>query len=192
MNPTKFGQEKEIVDRFLRLLGYSNFSLHDPNASQASETGADVLAILDGKRYGIQVTLLHTDESPSSIQKGSELRRQETKFKNSTATYAAWGNPNPMPALQYRIEEKCKKSYPRANFDELVLLIVSGLPQIGAVTCTLLFEPFLDLCKKNSGLSPILEGSRYGSAYLFNMMGVGGESVYEWQRQSGWKKLPRA
>jgi hypothetical protein len=63
---------------------------------------------------------------------------------------------------------------------------------MGAVTSTLLFEPFLDLSKMNSELSPILEGSRYGSAYLFNMMGVGEESVYEWQRQIGWKKLPRA
>jgi hypothetical protein len=129
MDPRKFQEEKEIVDRFLRLLGYSVFSLHDPNASQGSESGADVLAVLDGKRYGIQVTTLHTDEGLSPIQKGSELRRQETKFRNSVAPYAAWGRPNPMPTLQCRIEDKCKKSYPGSNFDEVVLLIVSGLPR---------------------------------------------------------------
>jgi hypothetical protein len=192
MKPTKFDQEREIVDRFLRLLGCSNFSLHDPNVSQGSETGADVSAVLDGKRYGIEVTLLHSDEGSSSTQRGSELRHQEAKFKNSTVSYAAWGNPNPMPALRYRIEEKCKKSYPESDFDEVVLLVVSGLPQMGAITSTLLFEPFLDLSNMNSELSPVLEASRYGSAYLFNMMGVGGESAYEWQRQIGWKKRPRA
>lgn len=40
--------------------------------------------------------------------------------------------------------------------------------------------------------TPILEHSRYGSAYLFNMMGIGGPSVYEWQRRPGWRKLPKA
>jgi hypothetical protein len=150
------------------------------------------LAVLDGKRYGIQVTLLHTDEGLSPTQKGSELRRQEAKFKNSTVPYAAWGNPNPMPALQYRIDEKCKKSYPGANFDEVILLIVSGLPQMGAVTSTIVVEPFLQVDKMNAELSPILEGSRYGSAYLFNIMGIGGASVYEWRRQLGWRKLQRA
>jgi hypothetical protein len=71
MDPRKFQEEREIVDRFLRLLGYWNFSLHDPSASQGSETGADVLAVLDGKRYGIQVTLLHADGGLSSTQKGT-------------------------------------------------------------------------------------------------------------------------
>jgi hypothetical protein len=97
--------------------------------------------------YGIQVTTLHTDEGLSPIQKGSELRRQETKFRNSVAPYAAWGRPNPMPALQCRIEDKCKKNYPGSNFDEVVLLIVSGLPQMGAITSTILFEPFLQVDK---------------------------------------------
>lgn len=96
-----------------------------------------------------------------------------------------------MPGLLHRIQEKCRKSYPTDNFDEVVLLIVSGLPQLGGVTSTLLFEPFLNIDQMNAQLSPILERSRYGSAYLFNMLGVGGESVYEWRKQNGWRKLPR-
>jgi hypothetical protein len=108
------------------------------------------LAALDGKRHGIQVTLLHSDEGLSSTQRGSELRRQEAKFKNSTQPYAAWGTPNPMPALRYGILEKCKKSYPGANFDEAVLLIVSGLPQMGAITSTLVLDLALQADKMNS------------------------------------------
>jgi hypothetical protein len=42
MNTPRFGEEREIVDRFLRLLGYSDFLLRDPNAEQGLETGADV------------------------------------------------------------------------------------------------------------------------------------------------------
>ena len=83
---------KVMIRRWIRVnskLGCSVCSLHDPNASQGSESGADVLAVLDGKRYGIQVTTLHPDEGLGPIQKGSELRRQETKFRNSVAPYAA-------------------------------------------------------------------------------------------------------
>jgi hypothetical protein len=192
MKATKFHEEKEIVERLLRLLGCRNFSLHDPNAQPGAETGADVLVVLDGKRYGVQVTLLHTDEGLSSSQKGSELRRQEARFKNNTQPYAAWGNPRPMPALQYRIAEKCKKSYPPGNFDEVVLLLVSGLPQMGAIASTIVLDLALSADKMNVELSPILEHSRYDCAYLFNMLGIGGPSVYEWQRQTGWRRIPKA
>ncbi len=160
MNQSKFEEEKEIAARFLLLLGHSNFSLHDPNAGQQSDSGADVLAVVDSRRYGIQVTVLHPDEGQSSNEKGSDQRRREAQFKESTQPYAMWGTPNPMAGLKYRIEQKRKKTYLQANFDEVILLIVSGLPQMGAVTSTLLFEPFLDLGKMNAELSPILEGSR--------------------------------
>jgi hypothetical protein len=55
MNPSKFQLERDIVDRFVRLLGYTNFSLSDPNIGQKIDTGADVLVALNGRRYGIQV-----------------------------------------------------------------------------------------------------------------------------------------
>jgi hypothetical protein len=50
----------------------------------------------------------------------------------------------------------------------------------------------LDIDKMNAELFPMLDSSRYDSAYLFNMTGVGGESVYEWRKQLGWRKLPRS
>jgi hypothetical protein len=190
MKPSKFQLESEIVDRFLRILGYPNFSLRDPNAPPATETGADVLVILDGKRYGVQVTVLHTDEGLDQSRKGSEPRHQEAAFKNSTQPYAAWGNPNPMAALKYRIAEKCQKTYPPSGFDEVVLLIVAGVPQMGAITSTLVLDLALQVNHMNAELAPILQRSRYGSAYLFNIMAIGGPSVYEWQPDRGWRKIP--
>jgi hypothetical protein len=44
------------------VLGYRDLSFQDPNVQPSVETGSDVLVLLDGKRYGVQVTLLHTDE----------------------------------------------------------------------------------------------------------------------------------
>jgi hypothetical protein len=104
MSQSKFLGESELVGHFLHVLGYRDFSLHDPSVQAGVETGSGVLVLLDSKRYGVQVTVLHTDEGLSSRQRGSELRSQEAKFKNSTQPYSANGNPNPMPALRYRID----------------------------------------------------------------------------------------
>jgi hypothetical protein len=60
---------------------------------------------------------------------------------------------------------------------------------MGAIASTTVLALALQIDKMNTELSPILEPSRYGSAYLYNMMGIGGPSVYEWQRSIGWKKL---
>jgi hypothetical protein len=37
----------------------------------------------------------------------------------------------------------------------------------------------------NATLAPALQASGYSSAYLYNMMGKGGPSVYEWTKETG-------
>ncbi len=76
-NAPKFDLERDIVDRFVRSLGHTQFSLTDPNACQKADTGADVLITLHGWHYGIQVTVYHADEGMNSGQKGSNVWRQE-------------------------------------------------------------------------------------------------------------------
>jgi hypothetical protein len=94
-----------------------------------------------------------------------------------------------MPALRYRIEAKCSKSYPANDFDEEVLLVVSGLPKMGAIASTIVLPIALQVDKMNSELSPILESSRYDCAYIFGMIGKGGPWVYGWEKGSDWIKL---
>jgi hypothetical protein len=192
MNGNKFQREHDIVERFVRLLGYTEFSLADPNAGQKTDTGADVLLTLDGRRYGIQVTVYHSDEAMNRAQKGSDLRRQEAVHKASTAPYAMYGNPIPWTALEKRIADKCKKQYSPTAFDELVLLIVASVPELGAVGSTLILDLALDVERMNATFSPNLQSSTFSSAYLYNMMGKGGPSVYEWTRKAGtWREIPR-
>lgn len=57
------------------------------------------------------------------------------------------------------IEEKCKKAYPQADFDEVILLIVSALLPMGAIVSTSLLDPALDIGRMNAELSPILDSS---------------------------------
>jgi hypothetical protein len=42
INGDKFQRESDIVERFLRALGYTQFTLADPNAGKKTDTGADV------------------------------------------------------------------------------------------------------------------------------------------------------
>jgi len=193
MDPSKFQLEREIVDRFLRELGYKDFSLSDPNAGQKADTGADVLLYLDGRRYGIQVTLYHSDEGDTPTQRGSALRRQEALYKTWPTAYAMYGKPGPWGGLAYRLQSKCAKRCSIRTADELVLLVAASVPQTGAIVSTFLWDAAMDLNGMNTILSPILMGSDFSSAYLYNMMGVGGASVYEWTRERGvWRKIPRS
>jgi hypothetical protein len=192
MNGGKFQLEQDIVNRFVRLLGYTQFSLSDPNAGQKADTGADVLVVVDGRKYGIQVTQYHSDEGMNPAGKGSALRREEAQKKSSQQTYAMFGNPNPWVALAHRIAEKSKKRFSPTAFDELILFIVASVPQLGAVVSTFLLDLALDRDRMNATLAPTLQASGYSSAYLYNMMGKGGPSVYEWNKETGtWRRIPR-
>ncbi len=57
--------------------------------------------------------------------------------------------------------------------------IVASVPQLGGVVSTFLLDLALDLSWMNAMLSPHFQTSGYSSAYLYNMMGKGGPSVYE-------------
>lgn len=119
MDPSKFQRERDIVERFVRELGYTQFSLTDPNSGQTTDTGADVLLTLDGRRCGIQVTVYHSDEGMKRDQKGSELRRQESVHKASVNPYAMYGDPSPWKALAYRIADKSEKSKKQSLTDRI-------------------------------------------------------------------------
>ena len=60
-------KERDIVERFLRSLGHSQFRLTNPNLGLQLDTGFDVFVELDGRQLGIQVT------GTSPGQKGSNL-----------------------------------------------------------------------------------------------------------------------
>ena len=193
VNSAKFQFERDIVERFVRELGHGRYSLSDPNAGKKTDSGADVLLQLNGRRYGVQVTIYHSDEGSTSTQKGSALRRQESAYSHWPTAYAMYTKPNPWTGLAHRIQAKCSKQYSRTAFDELVLLIAASVPQMGAVVSTFLWDQTVDIAEMNAFLSPILGKGPYSSAYLYNMMGIGCRSVYEWTRESGvWRKIPRA
>jgi hypothetical protein len=65
-------KEQDIVGRLLGLLGYSGFSLSNPN-SPKEESGADVLVRWKDREIGFQVT----EYQPDAGKRGSRLREKE-------------------------------------------------------------------------------------------------------------------
>jgi hypothetical protein len=59
-----FEKEKGRVVLLMERLGIAPGDYLDPNATRAGQTGADVIAIIDGRRIGIQVTDIDTGEVP--------------------------------------------------------------------------------------------------------------------------------
>lgn len=91
-----------------------------------------------------------------------------------------------MPALVHLVQEKAKKGWSQKEFPDMRLLIAASIPQLGGTGATFLSEGLLKVDELEALLSPILEGTKYSAAYLYVMM-LG--SVYEWTKQSRWKKL---
>ncbi len=181
---SQFDQEWGTVDRMLWSLGYKQFFLCNPNDGQKTESGADVLTKLDGRLVGFQVTQYHSDVNAGTT--GSSLRREETRKAAVGLPAAMFVKPISLPALIHVLEEKVNKGWSQKDFPDMRLVIAASVPQVGATASTFLFEARLNVNEMNAQLSPILEQTKYSAAYLYVMMP---ESVYEWKKESGWKKL---
>ena len=66
----------------------------DPNQEAHDETGADVIAVVDGRRIGIQVTELDTGGIPGQAR-GAEKASWREAQGNGQGTYAAWARNDP-------------------------------------------------------------------------------------------------
>jgi DnaB-like helicase N terminal domain len=117
---------------------------------------------------------------------GSSLRHEETRKAAVGLPAAMFVKPISLPALIHVLEGKVNKGWSQKDFPDMRLVIAASVPQVGATASTFLFEARLNVNEMNAQLSPILEQTKYSAAYLYVMMP---ESVYEWKKESGWKKL---
>ncbi len=186
--------ERRAVERFLWAGGIAEPQLSDPN-SRGQETGADVVWTVDGRAIGFQVTEYHSDKGRDPTYKGSQLRREEMQKAARHGIVGTWGVPlDPIPAIVSAVTEKVSRANRpevrrfRGRFSELILLIVSSIPQYGGTVATFLFDLALDLPRLNVETHELLSHSPYTSAYICNMLTVDGSpSIYEWT-ESGWTR----
>jgi len=128
--------ERDIVDRMLRLLGYSGFSLSNPNETrsitkQNPETRVDVLVKLGDRRIGFQVREYYYDVDENVGTRGSSLRAEEAERASVGLLTPALIAPLSMSALIHLIREKAKKGWSEKDFPETRLLIAALIPQDG-------------------------------------------------------------
>lgn len=182
MNSTPKQQEElELADRLLAKLGYTNAVL-------VADDRPDVLAQINGKKIGIEVTVFHADEHKSA--KGSDLRPAEKLLANQSPnqTYAMWGESNPNPSLIKRIEDKIQKSsaYDASHCEQLWLLVSTGIPNPGSLVSTLAVPAFIEVTELNRLTHQALCNSPYAVAYIHMLLP---SALYSWSRNSQWQKI---
>ena len=176
---TKQREELELVRHLLSALGYQNFRLDFGDRP-------DILATVDNRRIGIEVTALHVDEG--RVRKGSLLRaEEEKKAKNAQAQpYVMWGNINYLRALRFRIDEKIERAakFDEKKFDELWLLLASQLPKPGAVASTFVVPALVDVNDLNQLFHERLFNSCFRAAYLHLLID---HALYAWNPLEMWR-----
>jgi hypothetical protein len=132
----KFQLELEILDCFVRLLGYIIFSFPIPMAGQKTDSGADVSLTLDGRRYGIQVTKYHSDGGMRATGKGGfcgvkkRERRRRSRHTRCAAIIPIGSSCTPNYG---EVQKRCSPT----AFEELILLIGWLKPCVRRHRCTL-------------------------------------------------------
>jgi hypothetical protein len=185
----KFESEKGRVALLMQRLGLTPTEYQDPQAGghARDETGADVIAVINGRRKGIQVTDVDTGNSPG------EARAAETKLARDAerqhTTYGTWGQNDPgkvIKAIAHSIQRKSRMSF--AGFDDFWLLVCCGVPQFGAIASTLVMTPWIDVAALDAATLQDLSASKYTEAYIYAVLGVEERALYKWQRGGKWSK----
>ena len=187
-----YATERDIVERFLSLLNITNPRLSDPNAGLKTDTGADVSWKVDEGQIGFQVIEFHSDNRLAPKQGGSQLRRAEKTKAASGRPYTMAVRLDPIPALVSAIVRKVNLAarLDRHRFYKVILVVAASLPHDSPGATFLLDDEFESkLTHLNVATHELLASSAYDSAYIFNMLSLGGTPVvYEWERGNGWRR----
>lgn len=176
-----FEKEKGRVVLLMRRLGPTPDGYRVPNTTAASETGADVIALIDGRRIGIQVTDLDTGEAAGAAR-AAEARLSRDAVKRDT-TYGTWAQNDPdkiMDAIVRSVARKALMSF--AGFDEFWLLICAGVPELGGIGATSIMTPWLIIDALDAAISRSLAASKYTRAFIHVILGPEQNALYQWGR----------
>jgi len=187
---TKFEMEKGRVVLLMRRLGIDPDAYEDPNAGSTQESGADVVAVVAGRRIGIQVTDIDTGERRGHARANEKRRATEAAARGTT--YGTWAQ-NDVTIITSRITEtivrKTRMSF--AGFDEFWLLICAGIPEFGATVSTFVMTPYLDPAALDAASLQSLAASKYTRAFVYAVLGVEEKALYTWKPGGQWSKSVR-
>jgi hypothetical protein len=182
-----FVHEKPRVAHLLARMGLVAEALLEPNNGGKHESGADVVAIIQGRTVGIQVTDIDTGSRPGQAR-AAETRLAKAAVADGT-TYWTWGQ-NDGETIIARIGQAVarKSRISVAGFDEFWLLMCAGVPAVGAVGATMIMTPWLETDALDARTTNDLASSNYTRAFIDVILGVEEKALYEWRRDAGWSK----
>jgi hypothetical protein len=174
-------EEIDLASRLLDALGYRQLVLEPSDRP-------DVLTQIGNLRVGIEVTQFHGDEEPN--KKGSVLRATEERSARQAPnqSYAMNFPINPNPALVARVTDKIAlaAAYDKARYDQLWLLIASGIPQLGAVAATFAVSEFVDIKQLNASTHALLSDSPFSAAYIQVHLR---RALFRWSPHEKWHSI---
>ncbi|QSR87644.1 hypothetical protein EM20IM_04825 [Candidatus Methylacidiphilum infernorum] len=150
----------------------------------------DVKFEINGRRIGVEVTVLHPDEG----DRGSRARIEEEREVRTACArnYFYWIIQDEKllgEALRKRVKDKIKKdkSYQTEDVSELWLLVAASIPLFGAIRATAVGYLSLDQLKQSIG--DLLEASNNPFFNRFYFYSIFNKQLYSWDRDEGWKEL---
>jgi len=187
--PSKFERERSQVVLLMRRLGLAPTEYQDPQAGghARDETGADVVALIDGRRVGIQVTDVDTGDLPGEARAAEAKLARDADSRGSTYSTEAQNQPDRMiAAIAIQVARKSRMSC--AGFNEFCLLVCCGVPQFGAIASTFVLTPWLDAGRLDAATAQSLSTSKYAQAFIHVALGLEERALYKWRRGGSWSK----
>lgn len=172
------GRQQFELDLVLRLFAKAGIT---PDGPLQSSDRPDVIAHIEGRWTGIEVTVLHADDH--TVGTGSRLRQQEQALALTSPVYGMFIDPSPISALTPRVAEKVRKSagYLLPDGGELWLYLACAIPSIGQSVSTHVLPG--RVAGTLTDIDPILQGSRYSRAFIYAIMR---DELFEWTPTHSW------
>ena len=185
MPKDQFAHEAPLAARLLdRLRIRADAPLTNPNLS--GESGADVLAIIVGKRIGIQVTQIDNAYSLPGVTDAPIVGRgAEKRLARECQTYAGFAESDPAKIVANIAAAIRPKALHRVTgFDGLWLLVAAGVPEIGSVISTFVLSAHLSLAHLDAATGSDLVQSSYDRVFLLPVLDVE-RALFQWAKPSG-------
>jgi hypothetical protein len=182
----KYERERALVEMLLGRRGLMAESYIDPNKKAGDETGADVIAIVSGRRIGIQVTELDTGDLAGKAR-ASEKAAWRDAQKCDLSTYGSWAQNDPsklVTAIARAVKSKMQQT---VGCNEAWLLISASLPELGTLASTFVITPWLPADALDAPTADHLAACDYAHAFLHVIVGDE-DALYVWSRGGKWQK----
>jgi hypothetical protein len=185
----RFEREKSLVELLMRRLGLTVERYINPKEEVDDETGADVIAVVNGRRIGVQVTELDTGDEPGRSRATEKtLWRSAQEQGQGAYCQPVQNDPNKLVA---RIARAVASKVQHVNgCDEAWLLISAGVPEPGSVASTFLVTLGLGTDALDTATVDHLARAKYNHVFLHVIVG-GKDALFTWSAGGNWQKFTR-